>query len=182
VRKRLIIEILVAASVAVALVCVTLWMYRGDEGEHPSPCDFPVELSFPDGSSGLLCDREHVELAALLDRQGLGACVGAVSAELESGEYPLSLALEAGCRIAGRRVGTLTGKGSLLAGVKLDVNQATAADLETVPGIGKATSAAIVSERNRNGPFCPFETLTRAKGIGDKKLEQFSAYLKANCK
>ena len=180
-RKRLIVEIVAAALVAAALVCVTLWFYRGDGGEPSAPCESPVELRFPDGSLGLLCDREAGELKALLARKGLEACMPVVSSELDSGEYPLSLVLDADCGIAEKRVGTLTGKGSLLAGARLDVNQATAADLVTVPGIGKAISAAIVSERKKNGPFCPLETLTRVKGIGDKKLESFSAYLTARC-
>jgi len=140
-----------------------------------------VELRFPDDSSGLLCGREHTELTPLLVRKGLDACDQTVRAEMAGATYPLLLVLKSDCRVVEKREGTLTGRGSLLAGTRLDVNQATAADLEAVPGIGTVIGAAIVSDRTANGPFCPLESLTRVKGIGDKKLERFSAYLKADC-
>lgn len=181
-QKRLVIEIVAAALVAAALVCITLWVYRDDKGEGPSPCDFPLELRFPDDSSGLLCNRDPGELASLLDRKGLDVCLEAASAARKDGEYPMYLRLEDDCRVSEKKEGTLTGRGSLLAGVKLDVNQATAADLEAVPGIGKAIGEAIVSERMANGPFCPLTALTRVKGIGEKKLQKFSAYLTARCR
>jgi competence protein ComEA len=52
----------------------------------------------------------------------------------------------------------------------VDVNRASAVDLETLPGVGPATAAAIVAERERNGPFASFEELERVPGIGPAKL------------
>jgi competence protein ComEA len=52
----------------------------------------------------------------------------------------------------------------------LDVNHATAAELETLPGVGPATAAAIVTERDRNGPFATVDDLDRVPGIGPAKL------------
>ncbi len=52
----------------------------------------------------------------------------------------------------------------------IDVNQATAAELDGLPGVGPATSMAIVTERQRNGPFLSVDDLERVPGIGPAKL------------
>ena len=55
----------------------------------------------------------------------------------------------------------------------IDLNTATAAELETLPGVGPATAAAIVDDRTRNGPFATVDDLDRVSGIGPAKLEQY---------
>lgn len=52
----------------------------------------------------------------------------------------------------------------------VDVNRATAAELERLPGVGPATATAIIAERDRNGPFVSFGDLERVPGIGPAKL------------
>ncbi|RME23296.1 MAG: ComEA family DNA-binding protein [Deltaproteobacteria bacterium] len=52
------------------------------------------------------------------------------------------------------------------AGPKVDVNTASAATLQTLPGIGPAKAAAIVEDRATHGPFSSCEELTRVTGIG----------------
>jgi len=52
----------------------------------------------------------------------------------------------------------------------VNVNTATAAELESLPGVGPATAAAIVDERTRNGPFASVDDLERVPGIGPAKL------------
>jgi competence protein ComEA len=54
----------------------------------------------------------------------------------------------------------------------LDINQASAVELEELPGIGPATAAAIVAHRERHGPFASVEALGEVSGIGDAKLAQ----------
>jgi competence protein ComEA len=53
----------------------------------------------------------------------------------------------------------------------VDVNVAGAAELDALPGVGPATAAAIVVERERNGPFVDVDDLDRVPGIGPAKLE-----------
>jgi competence protein ComEA len=52
----------------------------------------------------------------------------------------------------------------------VDVNRATADELEALPGVGPATAAAIVDDRDRNGPFASVDDLDRVSGIGPAKL------------
>lgn len=62
------------------------------------------------------------------------------------------------------------------AGSDKDVNTASAADFQTVKGIGEKTAAKIIAERTANGPFKSLEDLQeRVKGVGEKTIERFKA-------
>ena len=52
----------------------------------------------------------------------------------------------------------------------VDLNRCTAVELEALPGVGPATAAAIIDDRERNGPFASVEDLDRVSGIGPAKL------------
>jgi competence protein ComEA len=56
-------------------------------------------------------------------------------------------------------------------GNAVDINRATASELEALPGVGPATAEKIVSEREANGPFASPDDLMRVPGIGEKKFE-----------
>ena len=60
--------------------------------------------------------------------------------------------------------------GAVSASQPLDVNAATAAELENLPGIGPVTAAAIVAHREQAGPFRSIEALQDVTGIGPAKL------------
>ena len=62
------------------------------------------------------------------------------------------------------------GSGAASPPAPLDVNAATAAELERLPGIGPVTAAAIVEHRERVGPFQSVEALGDVSGIGPVKL------------
>jgi competence protein ComEA len=52
----------------------------------------------------------------------------------------------------------------------LNLNTATAAQLEALPGIGKATAERIVEYRQKSGGFKKVEDLMNVKGIGEKNF------------
>jgi competence protein ComEA len=54
---------------------------------------------------------------------------------------------------------------------KVDLNTATEAQLDTLPGVGPATAAKIVSDRKENGPFRTVDDLLRVPGIGPAKFD-----------
>lgn len=52
----------------------------------------------------------------------------------------------------------------------VNLNTATAAQLETLPGIGTRTAQLIVEHRQKNGNFKKVEELMNIKGIGEKSF------------
>ena len=59
------------------------------------------------------------------------------------------------------------------AGDKININTATAEQLQSVKGIGSKTAAAIVAYRDAHGAFNSVDTLAEVKGIGEKSLMKF---------
>jgi competence ComEA-like helix-hairpin-helix protein len=53
----------------------------------------------------------------------------------------------------------------------IDLNTASASELEKLPGVGPKTAAKIVAEREANGPFASLQDVEkRVKGIGPKSI------------
>lgn len=52
--------------------------------------------------------------------------------------------------------------------VRLDLNSATPADLETLPGVGAALAGKIVAYRFTHGPFRSVAELGQVPGCGEK--------------
>jgi len=62
----------------------------------------------------------------------------------------------------------------------LDVNLASAAELERLPGVGPALAARIVDVRAREGPFGSVDDLRRVRGVGVATLERLRPRLAVN--
>jgi competence protein ComEA len=54
----------------------------------------------------------------------------------------------------------------------LDLNNATAAQLDLLPGVGPVTAAKILAWRSEHGRFSTVDELAEVPGIGPKTLEQ----------
>lgn len=119
-------------------------------------------------------DVNHASAAELarLPRVGPSLAARIVAARDSTGDFASLAALG---RVPGIGPGTLAGlaphvlvgsTGSPVTPGLIRVNQATAADLETLPGIGPALAAAIVAERVAHGPFRRPEDLVRVRGVG----------------
>jgi competence protein ComEA len=52
----------------------------------------------------------------------------------------------------------------------VNLNTASATDLEGLPGIGAKTAARIVEYRQKNGPFKKVEELMNVRGVGEKNF------------
>ena len=53
----------------------------------------------------------------------------------------------------------------------VDLNRATLAELDALPGVGPTTALAIVTYRDKHGPFRTVDDLTEVQGIGPTRLE-----------
>lgn len=69
---------------------------------------------------------------------------------------------------------------SLRDGARLDLNRATADDLELLPGVGPALARRIVAERQRRGGFRSVDEVTRVKGIGSRTLARLQPLLRVD--
>jgi competence ComEA-like helix-hairpin-helix protein len=82
----------------------------------------------------------------------------------------------------GAQSGTQTGAGSSQAAgappsVPVDINTASAQDLQGVPGIDTVLAQNIVSYRDANGPFSSVDDLTKVQGIDKQKLDSIRSSL-----
>jgi competence protein ComEA len=67
--------------------------------------------------------------------------------------------------------------GGITADGKVDLNRATADELETLPGIGPAKAAAIVNHREEHGPFRVAGDLRAVPGIGEKTFQNLADHV-----
>lgn len=54
--------------------------------------------------------------------------------------------------------------------VMVNLNTATSAELETLPGVGAKMAARILEYRQKKGPFKKVEELMNVQGIGEKNF------------
>ena len=60
---------------------------------------------------------------------------------------------------------------------RVDLNQATASDLEALPGIGQKLAQRVIDHRRSHGPFTKVEELRQVKGIGHKKFDRLRSHV-----
>ncbi|MDQ7828691.1 MAG: ComEA family DNA-binding protein [Armatimonadota bacterium] len=85
---------------------------------------------------------------------------------------PAPPAAEAG---AARRGGPQDPAGG---GTPVSLNQATAAQLEALPGIGPVLAARIIEHRRTRGPFQTLEDLLEVPGVGPRLLARLRPHLR----
>jgi competence protein ComEA len=85
---------------------------------------------------------------------------------------PIDPTAVSGASAAGAPSGASPSASETGAAERVNVNTASAQELEALPGVGPATAAAIIAERESNGPFTVIDDLDRVQGIGPAKLEQ----------
>ncbi len=115
------------------------------------------------------------------------AAAGGATADADLARLNLAAPVADGARVAVPRLGAPAppvdpaavtglspndGASAATPGGPVDLNTATAAQLDALPGVGPATAAAIVRDRETHGPFTSIGDLARVHGIGPAKLAQ----------
>jgi competence protein ComEA len=112
------------------------------------------------GGAGPDADLGRINLAAaLIDGQQV---------------YVLRLGEPAPVPPAGPAAGAASGSdgtGAAAGTAPVDINTASAPQLEELPGVGPTTAAAIIAHREQNGPFASVDDLLDVRGIGEAKLD-----------
>lgn len=83
----------------------------------------------------------------------------------------LMLLLNANCKNAPQHLLTVDFK-QIEAGKTLDLNAATASEIEKLPGIGPTLAARIVEFRDRNGPFRRSEDVILVRAMSDSRFRK----------
>jgi competence protein ComEA len=84
-----------------------------------------------------------------------------------------------GCATDGGARRDLSGPERLALGLPVDLNRASAEDLELVPGLSRKLAEAVVARRAARGPYADVEGLLRVKGIGPGRLAKARPHLVA---
>ncbi len=82
----------------------------------------------------------------------------------------LIVALSAVAAVSAQESGVRAQSPKAAASAAVNLNTATVADLQKLPGIGAATATRIVEYRQKNGPFKKAEELMNVRGIGEKSF------------
>lgn len=147
---------------------------------------FPRDV--PEKAPEALCEGAYVSLQED-DRQAaycLETPTGEALAQVSGVSMPCAEALRAegalspGEALTLRKVGEgcsvtrawMPASQAMLLGIPVDINAASASDLEALPGIGPKTAQAIIEDRETRGPFSSVDDLVRVRGIGPKTLEK----------
>jgi competence protein ComEA len=60
---------------------------------------------------------------------------------------------------------------------KVDINHATAVELQTIPGVGPSKAQKIIDYIQQKGPFTSIEQLDNVNGFGPKTVENIRPYV-----
>lgn len=77
---------------------------------------------------------------------------------------------QAALAAGGAEGGAATVSGTGTSSGLVNINTASAAELQTLSGIGPSMAQSIIDERTQNGAFASVDDLMRVSGIGEKKL------------
>lgn len=77
---------------------------------------------------------------------------------------------QAALAAGGAEGGTAAASGTGASSGLVNINTASAAELQTLSGIGPSMAQSIIDERTQNGAFASVDDLMRVSGIGEKKL------------
>lgn len=77
---------------------------------------------------------------------------------------------QAAAAVDGAESGAATTPGAGSSSGLVNINTASAAELQTLSGIGPSMAESIIDERTKNGAFASVDDLMRVSGIGEKKF------------
>lgn len=182
-----------AGAVAVVLVAAGVAWFRASNAGAPPAASV---TTLPEVTSSTTAPaRVLVHVVGAVARAGVvelvdGARVhdaidaaGGATGDADLAQLNLAAPVADGQRVAVPRFGEVLapaaaggaaggGTGGVDASGLVNLNTATGAQLEELPGIGPTLAEAIIAERERSGGFEKVEDLQKVRGIGEKRFAE----------
>jgi competence protein ComEA len=154
-----------------------LWAWRANFflAPSPPPADKPnfvfVEVSGAGAHPGVYAFDHLPTLAEIWPKSGVPGKAPATPDKVTSGSR-VEIDADGHYQLA-----RMQGVELLTLGLSIDLNSASATDLDALPGIGPALAERIVAYRQKHGPFKKIDDLLQVSGIGPKLLEKIKPHL-----
>ena len=117
-------------------------------------------------------DADRINLAAPLT-DGIRVYIPAL------GQVDAPVAVPVAADPAPPGIGSGGARGAPTAQAPVDINAATADELDALPGVGPSTAAAIIAYRTEHQRFASIDELQEVRGIGPAKFEAMAALVVA---
>ncbi|HSN43123.1 MAG TPA: ComEA family DNA-binding protein [Propionibacteriaceae bacterium] len=186
-----------AVILVLALVGAAAWTMRSRATEIPLTVVASVSASTP-SPSATPTPTIQVHIIGSVARPGVVVlppgvrvadaikAVGGMTKDADPGDLNLAAVVTDGAQVrigdskhpSGEVVGAGTTTGSAQTGATIDLNTATAAQLDQLPGVGPVTAAAILTWREEHGRFSRIEELQEVDGIGPKTYAQIAPHVR----
>jgi comEA protein len=121
-----------------------------------TPAGLVPPFSRRDSDQGRFFTRREAMRQMVSSLMALALVAGVVSAHAASGQARPAAASAAASKAAPAAV--------------VNINTASAAELDALPGIGAKVAARIIEYRQKNGPFKKVEELMNVRGVGEKNF------------
>jgi len=134
--------------------------------------------------SGAVAAPDVYRLPAAARVKDLVLAAGGLAADADMERVNLAAPISDGEHVSVPRIGDAPDEGMATSGESgggglVDINSASAAELDALPGIGPAIAARIIEQREANGPFTTVEDLQEVKGIGAALLAKIAPLVTA---
>jgi len=198
--RLLVVAVVVAVGVTVALGFGASRLLAASERGAAPELNLPRASTGPSRGEGTVSGPVVVAAAGAVAHPGVytvkaGARVvdvlqaaGGATPEADLDRVNLAAKVADGERVYIPRKGEAGDAGAAVAGsptgssasAVVDLNTATAAQLEALPGIGPATAQAILEYRTQHGRFRSVNELLEVRGIGEAKLAQIRPHVRVS--
>lgn len=172
-----------AIAMFVAVLASFIISGRSNDGDvviisDPAAFEIAVEIRGAVQSPGVYRLSQDARLDDLL------TAAGGVTADADLAPHNLARRLNDAEVVVIERIGSATPVIAVASeappqsiSYRININTATNAELETLPGIGPVLAQRIIDDRTANGPYRDIADLARVPGISEKLIDEIRAQI-----